>query len=64
MGLAMVRRDRVGDRSGMAMATVRRSWRRHGIEAEGGVDDGDGDGVASREATEAPREAASREAAA
>jgi hypothetical protein len=29
-----------------------------GVEAEGGVDDGDDDDMASREAMEAPREAA------
>jgi hypothetical protein len=62
MGLAMVRRDGVGDGSGMTMVTVRWGWRHRGIETEGGVDDGDGDGVALREATEAPGEAASREA--
>jgi hypothetical protein len=65
-GTAMVkaRHDGVGDGSGTAMATVRRGWQRHGVEAEGGVDDGDGDNVASREAMEAPREVASREAVA
>jgi hypothetical protein len=58
--MATAWRDGVGDGSGKAMATLRLGWRRCGIEAEGGVDDGDGDGVASREATEAPREVASR----
>jgi hypothetical protein len=46
------------------MVTVRQGWQWHSVEAEGGVDDGDGDGVVSREVTEAPREAVSREAVA
>jgi hypothetical protein len=47
-GLATARRDGVGDGSGMAMVTMQQGWRRGGVEAEGGVDDGDGDGMASR----------------
>jgi hypothetical protein len=62
--MATVWRDGVGDGSGKAMAMVRWGWRWRGVEAEGGVDDGDVDGVASREAMEAPREVALREAAA
>jgi hypothetical protein len=61
--MATARRDGVGDGSGKAMAMVRRGWRWRGVEAKGGVDDGDGDDVVSREATEAPREVASREVA-
>jgi hypothetical protein len=60
--MATAWRDGVGDGSGKAMATLRQGWQRCGVEAKGGVDDGDDDGVASREATEAPREAALREA--
>jgi hypothetical protein len=62
MVMATAQRDRVGDGSGKAMATVRRGWRRRGVEAEGGVDDGDSDGVVSREVMEAPREAAAQSA--
>jgi hypothetical protein len=58
--MVIARRDGVGDGSGKAMAMVQRGWRRRGVEAEGGVDDGDCDGVASREVTEAPREAATQ----
>jgi hypothetical protein len=59
--MAMMWPIAVGDGSGTTMATVRWGWRRHDIEAKGGVDD---HGVASREATEALREVVSREAAA
>jgi hypothetical protein len=44
MGLATARHDGFGDGSGTAIATVRRGWRRRGVEAKGGIDDGDGDG--------------------
>jgi hypothetical protein len=64
MAIATTRCDGVGDGSGKAMETVWRGWRQRSIEAKGGVDDGDsdGDGVASREATEALREAAAQRA--
>jgi hypothetical protein len=51
-GMAMVTawRDGVDDGSGKAMVTVRWGWRRRDVETEGGVDDGDVDSVALREA--------------
>jgi hypothetical protein len=56
--MVTARCDGVGDGSRKVMAMVRWGWRRRDVEAKGGVDDGDG--VASREAMEAPREAAAR----